>query len=213
MPETVRFYFSFRSPYSWLAFVRIDAALAGLPVTLDRIPVFPPPNFPNDPSKIPAKATYIRTDVGRIAEAYGLAYQMPAKLDCEWVRPHAAFVFAKDAGKDLDFGNALFAARWSRGLDVGENPVMQAAAVSVGLDATALLAAADDEAFHKRVWEGMIQAAGEDGIFGVPYFVFRGDRYWGNDRIEWLVRAIRRVHGMPVADLSDPLTPLDRPGV
>lgn len=211
--EQVRFYFSFRSPYSWLAFHRIDPALAGLPVTLDRIPVFPPPNFANDPAKVPAKAKYIRTDIGRIAEAYGFAYRVPDALDCEWVRPHAVFLRAKDEGKDLAFGKALYEARWSRGLDVGDNAVMREAALSAGLDANTALAAADDAAYHRRVWEGMIQGAGEDDIFGVPYFVFRGDRYWGNDRIEWLVRAIRRAHGMPVVDLTDPLTPLDRPGV
>jgi 2-hydroxychromene-2-carboxylate isomerase len=211
--DPLRFYFSFRSPYSWLAFHRIDDALAGLPVVLDRIPVFPPPNYANDPAKIPHKAAYIRTDVGRIAEAWGLAYRVPEKLDCDWIRPHAAFLCAKDDGKDRAFGNALYAARWSRGLDLGDDAVVRAAATEAGLDPDAVLAAASDEAFHKRVWEGMIQGAGEDGIFGVPYFVFRGDRYWGNDRIEWLVRAIRRAHGIPVVDLGDPLTPLDRPGV
>jgi 2-hydroxychromene-2-carboxylate isomerase len=45
----------------------------------------------------------------------------------------------------------------------------------------------------------------------VPYFVYRGETFWGNDRIDWLVRAIRRAHGMPVVDLSrDVLAPLDR---
>lgn len=210
--DTVRFYFSFRSPYSWLAFHRIDAALAGLSVVLDRIPVFPPPNFANDPAKVPAKLEYIRADVARIAEAWGLPYAVPVKLDCDWVRPHAAFVAARDERKDAAFGTALFEARWCRGLDVGEDDVLRDAAVAAGVDPVRLVAAAGDEAFHRRVWEGMIQGAGEDGVFGVPYFVFRGEHYWGNDRIEWLVRAIRRARGMPVVDLRDPLTPLDRPG-
>ena len=57
----------------------------------------------------------------------------------------------------------------------------------------------------------MIQGAQEDSIFGVPYFVYRGEPFWGNDRIEWLVRAVRIAHGMPVVDLArDLLAPLDR---
>ena len=212
MSDTVRFYFSFRSPYSWLAFHRIGPALAKLPVALDPIPVFPPPNYANDPSGVPAKAAYILHDVPRIATAYGLPYRRPEKLDCDWVRPHAAFLRAKDQGAADAFGKALFAARWERGLDVGENAVMAEASRTSGLDAHAVLAAADDEAMHKRVWEGMIQGASEDGIFGVPYFVFRAEHFWGNDRIEWLVRAIRAAHGMPVVDLTrDFLQPLDRP--
>jgi 2-hydroxychromene-2-carboxylate isomerase len=209
--ETVRFYFSFRSPYSWLAFHRLGPALAKLPVTIDRIPVFPPPDYPNDPTAVPNKAAYIAHDVARVAEAYGLPFRSPDKLDTEWVRPHAAFLFAKDQGRDDAFGKAMYAARWSRGEDVGDDAVMAAAAREAEIDADGAVAAANDEAKHKRVWEGMIQAAGEDNIFGVPYYVFRGERFWGNDRIDWLVRSVRKAHDMPVVDLrEDFLEPLDR---
>ena len=209
--DPVRFYFSFRSPYSWLAFLRIGPALDALPVTVDPIPVFPPPDFPNDPTAVPAKAAYITKDVQRIADAYGLDVKIPEKLDTEWVRPHAAFVFAKDAGRGDAFGKALYAARWQQGLDVGEDTVMAQAARDAGVDPDGLVTAADDEGMHERVWLGMMQAAGEDGIFGVPYFAYRGETFWGNDRIEWLVRAIRHAHGMPVVDLTgDFLQPLDR---
>ena len=30
-----------------------------------------------------------------------------------------------------------------------------------------------------------------DGAFGVPFLIYKGENFWGNDRIEWLVRAIR----------------------
>src|SRR5688572_6075555 len=112
-PEPIRFYFSFRSPYSWLALVRVDAALAGLPVALDYLPVFPPPNFANDPAAVPNKLAYIRQDVQRFADAYGLRVQMSEKIDCDWVRPHAAFLYAHDQGKGPAFAHALFDARCS----------------------------------------------------------------------------------------------------
>lgn len=209
--EPVRFYFSFRSPYSWLALLRAPAALASLPVRLEYLPVFPPPNFPNDPTAVPNKAAYIGHDMARIAQAYGLPFKLPAKLDCDWIRPHAAFVYALDRGKGLEFARALFDARFGRGLDVGDDAVMGEAATAVELEAAPLVAAASDEGYQTRVVQGMIQAAQEDGIFGVPYFVYRGERFWGNDRVDWLVRSIRRENGMPVVDLTgDCLQPLDR---
>lgn len=209
--ETIRFYFSFRSPYSWLALVRIDAALAGLPVKLDYLPVFPPPNFANDPTAVPNKRAYIALDVARTAEAYGLTFNMSDKLDCEWIRPHAAFLYALDQGKGPAFARALFDARFSRGKDLGEPEVLSEAAAALALDAGALLAAAGDPGYQTRVVQGMIQGTQEDAIFGVPYFVFRGERFWGNDRVDWLVRAVRRSLGLKVADLAaDPPLPVDR---
>jgi 2-hydroxychromene-2-carboxylate isomerase len=209
--DTIRLYFSFRSPYSWLAFVRIGPALTGLPVALEYLPVFPPPNYPNDPTAVPNKVKYITHDVARLAEAYGFGFKMPEKVDCEWVRPHAAFLYALDQGKAVPFGRGLFEARFVHGRDVGDDGVMAEVASGHGLDAGALVAAAADAAYQTRVVQGMINGVQQDSIFGVPYFVYRGERFWGNDRIDWLVRAIRRAHGMPVVDLSrDFLQPLDR---
>ena len=209
--DTIRFYFSFRSPYSWLAFERIDRAIERLPVALHYVPVFPPPNYPNDPTAVPNKLKYIQHDVPRQAEAYGLRVKMPETLDCEWVRPHAAFLYALDQGKARAFGGGLFEARFSEGRDVGEDAVMAEVASAHGIDAGALVAAAADPAYQTRVVQGMIMAVQEDSIFGVPYFSYRGETFWGNDRIDWLVRSIRRAHGMPVVDLTrDFLQPLDR---
>jgi 2-hydroxychromene-2-carboxylate isomerase len=209
--DRVRFYFSFRSPYSWLAFLRIERALAGLPVKLDYLPVFPPPNFPNDPAAVPNKLSYIQKDVARIAEAYGFATKPLQKLDCDWVRPHAAFVYAADQSKGREFGRAAYEARFVHGCDLGDDAVLAETARVLELDPVRVIDAAGDKAYQTRVVQGMIQGAQEDAIFGVPYFVYRREAFWGNDRIEWLMRAIRKAHGMPVVDLSDDwLRALDR---
>ena len=34
-------------------------------------------------------------------------------------------------------------------------------------------------------------AAGErDGVFGVPTFIVDGEPFWGNDRVEWVVKKL-----------------------
>ena len=151
--ESVELYFSFRSPYSWLVFHRLEAAFRDLPVALTFVPAYPAGDFPNDPAALPAKLAYLIADVGRIAEAYGLSPRWPGKIDTDWPRPHAAFLGADDRGRGLAFARAAFARRR------------------------------------------------ESGVFGVPTFVHREQKFWGNDRLEWLVRAIRRDAGLPVPDL------------
>jgi 2-hydroxychromene-2-carboxylate isomerase len=41
MTDKLQFYFSFRSPYSWLALYRINLNRKDLPVDIEMIPVFP----------------------------------------------------------------------------------------------------------------------------------------------------------------------------
>ena len=97
--ESIKMYFSFRSPYAWLAYHRLVHALQGFPIAVRRIPVFPPPDFPNDPAAMPLKLAYIFADVQRIASAYGLPVRFPEKGDTDWMRPHAAYVYAERQGR------------------------------------------------------------------------------------------------------------------
>jgi 2-hydroxychromene-2-carboxylate isomerase len=199
--ERVVFYFSFRSPYAWMAYHRIVRAGTSLPVEFERIPVFPPPDFPNDPAAVPAKLDYILHDVGRIAAAYGLPVRWPASRDTDWMRPHAAWIHAADAGQGDSFALALYGARFSEGRNVGDDEVLRDAARVARLDPAAIIRAAADPVLHERVLAGMMRGLG-DGIFGVPFFVYRGERFWGNDRVEWLLRAVATNAGTPVPDLA-----------
>ncbi len=47
MADRLKFYFSFRSPYSWLAMYRINLLRVQLPVELQLIPIFPPKDKEN----------------------------------------------------------------------------------------------------------------------------------------------------------------------
>jgi 2-hydroxychromene-2-carboxylate isomerase len=205
--ETVRFYFSFRSPFAWFAFRRVEDALAGLPVTLHYIPIFPPKDYP-DPLADPSRGQYIDADATRFAKAYGLEFRMPDPFDTDWLRPNAAYLFAEDHGRGREFALGLFSLRFSEGRDVGTDEAIAEAARVTALDAEAAVRAAADPAFQKRVMRGFVLAR-QDGLFGVPFFVYRGEKFWGNDRIEWLRRQIESDMGKPVPDLtSNPLAPV-----
>lgn len=188
--ETVRFYWSFRSPYAWLATLRVDEALRGLPVQLDWIPIYPPPDFPNDPARLPNKLKYIHQDVARFARAYGLPFQAPNEVDVDWKIPHCAYLFARRAGRGPDFLCEVFAARFERGENLGDPAVLGAAARASGVDAQGALEAHRDETIGGELMRGF-QSAGQDGLFGVPTWVYRDQMFWGNDRVEWLADAIR----------------------
>lgn len=44
--RAIRFYFSFRSPYAWLAAERLESELGGLGVPIERLPIFPKDSEP-----------------------------------------------------------------------------------------------------------------------------------------------------------------------
>jgi 2-hydroxychromene-2-carboxylate isomerase len=205
LPAVTLFY-SFRSPYSWLALGRLQRIELG--ADLRYIAVFPPPGMTPVSTSSPRRLAYTRDDATRIAAAYGYTVRWPEALDTEWVRPHASAYWATEAGRGADFILAAHAARFECGEDLGDASVLASVAREVGLDGDACVAAADDPARHAQVWAGMKEAQ-TAGIFGVPTFLLDGELFWGNDRLEWLVRRLEQTRGRAVPDLSaQPLAPV-----
>ncbi len=203
--DVVRFYFSFRSPYAWLALHRMDQALKGLPVTIELIPVYPPDDMPNNPTNVPNKMRYMGRDFLRIAQAYGLRVQPPASLDTDWARAHAPFLWADEQGKGEAYAREAFSARWQRGQDLADDEVIAAVARACGLDPEGACAAAANPDLQDGVRALRDKGFTEDGLFGVPYFVYRDESFWGNDRLDWLVRSIQTAQGIDVPELRGDL--------
>lgn len=191
--DAIRFYFSFRSPYAWLAAERVESELGDLGVPIAPIPIFPTPElFPNDPTAIPEKVAYLAQDIPRLARERGLTVRFPSATDTDWELPHAAFLGALSQGGGQRFMVELFRKRFCEGLDVGEDSVVADAARNADLDAEATLAAGHSETLRAEAAAGWKRAVERDGIFGVPSFVYAGRLYWGQDRMHFLRSAVVR---------------------
>ena len=206
MVDSIRFYFSFRSPYSWLGFYRLSGIAEQLPVDIEYIPSFPPEDFPNDPRNNKTKSLYIAGDIKRFTEAYGLKTSWPKPFDTDWIIPHSAYIYAQDNDQGISFALNSYSLRFEQGKNIGDDQVLSNLAALSGLAPDKTVQAAHDKQFQDRVISGM-KATVQDGMFGVPFFIYKGQKYWGNDRLEWLLRAIYRDAGKPVPDLvNDPFS-------
>jgi 2-hydroxychromene-2-carboxylate isomerase len=76
----------------------------------------------------------------------------------------------------------VYRARWQEGLDICDQDVVAGLAREVGLDPDRLVGAVDDPAVREKGLEALLSVCRE-GVFGVPYFVNRFERFWGVDRL------------------------------
>ncbi|MFB3116366.1 MAG: 2-hydroxychromene-2-carboxylate isomerase [Gammaproteobacteria bacterium] len=208
MADKVQFYFSFRSPYSWLAMHRISLLREKLPVELHLTPVLPPRGKENFMLSDKNKVRYIIKDVNRIATAYGLDVKWPESFDTDWLAVHIAYIYAAEQGKGIPFCLAVYHARFVEGKDVGDEMIMREISLACGLDADTLIEAQTKRQYKRTLLQGMA-SAGEKGVFGVPFFVYKDSIYWGNDRLEWLLREINDNFGTLLPDLT--VDPFRRP--
>ena len=194
MTTRPRLYFSFRSPYSWLAVHRLREAVPDLFQVLDLVPYWSPEERTarelerrggrihyTEMSR--AKRLYLLPDVKRLADRAGLPVVWPSDAGPRWDLPHLAWLLARRMGRPAEFYDALVEARWGRGECVWDPGVVRRAASCAGIDPDLVLAAPEDpEVWGEAV--GCLYQAHLDSVFGVPYLKWGRHRFWGFDRLD-----------------------------
>ena len=113
----------------------------------------------------------------------------PTYHDNPLILPNCAIIAAGDAAGA--FSKAVLQAHWRDDADIADPAVLRALATDVGLSGDALLAAAqtpDVQAKH----EANTKEAAERGICGSPTYFGGGDRFYGQDRLMMVDRALER---------------------
>ncbi len=185
--RVVRFYFAYNSPYAFLANSRLAHELAAFDVSIEYTPVYSPRSG-GAPDFASPRLRYMAEDVRRFADAYGLELKVGPFADSG--SACRGFLYARAEGRAKAYHDSVYAARFLEGRDIADVDTLAAVAARAGLARRCFLAALDDASWAAAL-AACNEAASADGVFGVPFFVFNGQRFWGNDRIEWLVRAIR----------------------
>ncbi len=202
--EPVRLYFAFRSPYSWMATERvINEGIAVNPIAYVKTPTeTPPPN----PITSAAKGAYVARDVMRLAKRIGFTFCLPEPFDIDFSRPNNAFFAANQHGKGLSFMRAAYRSRFVGGRNIAKDEVLADISLEAGFDPDYALAAADDASVRDQSLAAMEETLEIDRPFGVPFFVFRGEPFWGQDPVDLLLETVRAAE----TDVPDQRRPKSR---
>jgi 2-hydroxychromene-2-carboxylate isomerase len=191
----VEIWFDVVCPYAYLASTQIDAvaARAGARVRWEPMllgGVFRAINAGDDPNRTMSEAKRLHTarDLERWSEHFSVPLRRPPNHPRRTVLAMRAICATREEERVRAI-HALFAAYWARGEDVSEVAVVRAALISAGLDGAALVTRADEDAVKEDL-RARTQRAVEKGIFGVPTMFVRGEMFWGQDRLDWVERAL-----------------------
>lgn len=202
-PTRPRFYFSFRSPYSWVGARKIEAQFPHHRLSLEYLPYWEPE--PETLAELTARGgeflyrpmsrarqLYILQDVKRIWSKLGYRAVWPVDGDntC-WERPHMAYLHARRCGRGREFFWAAWRARWEEGRDVTDASTIGAIGAGLGLDPAPLVDARRDPAIRQEGVD-VLWRAYRDAVFGVPFFVLGREKFWGQDRVDEFLEAVHR---------------------
>jgi 2-hydroxychromene-2-carboxylate isomerase len=205
MTLSVDLFFSFRSPYSYLALPKTRQLVADYDAIVNLRPVYPlavrVPGFFKRAN--PQFARYVVLDSSRVAKQENIPFRFPrpdpilqdmTTLEVAENQPYIHRLTrlgaaAQLAGRALEFTDAIARVLWDgtvKGWNEGDH--LSQAAASAGFDLPAMDAAvAADPDRYERVISDNEQAHAASGHWGVPTFVFDNEPFFGQDRIGMLI--------------------------
>jgi 2-hydroxychromene-2-carboxylate isomerase len=202
-------YFSFRSPYSWIAMRKLEERVPNAPEVIEYLPYWEPQEdirteldtrgsgFLYAPMS-KAKHLYILRDIKNLTQQHGYAMTWPVDVNPRWDVPHLAWLAARRLGGERALFWALHRARWQEGRDIWHWAVVAEVADGVGLDGQAVVDAANSQEIQAEAVDILARAYDED-VFGVPFFFAGRQRFWGLDRLEMFIEALSAA-GVPLSD-------------
>lgn len=134
-----------------------------------------------------AKVKYLYMDCRRLAKLQGLTIRATTKL-WDATLGSQAMLFARSRDRLWEFCDPMLAAFWRREFDLESPAAIGAALAAAGLDLT------DWQTWRETRGQADLaaaQARAESlGVFGAPTFVYRGELFWGSDRVDLLAATL-----------------------
>jgi 2-hydroxychromene-2-carboxylate isomerase len=191
---TLHFWFDYSCPYAYLASTQV-AALAGRtgaelvyePMLLGGVFRAVGTSQRLFAELSPAKARHNALDMQRWADLFGVPLAMPAGHPMRTVEALRVTLLS---GIDPRVVDGLYRAYWVEGRGPSEDATMRDVLGRAGYDADAIIgrqAEAKDD-LHRRTDQAIAL-----GIFGAPAFVVGDEMFWGQDRIEFVEKELKRV--------------------
>ena len=188
MAEPLDFYFSFRSPYSYLAAPRAFALGERYDIDVRYQGVIP---MAMRGQSVPrAKRLHTLRDVDREARRLGMPFgRIHDPIGAGATRCLVVAEHARDEGREAAFVLSASRGIWAEAVDVAGDRGLRLVAERAGLAWDGCQAALGDPELRARV-DRSTKRLVELGHWGVPVIVFRDELFWGQDRLEDVERML-----------------------
>ncbi len=199
MAERIEYFLAHSSPWTYLAGPRFTSLVErnGLAVTFkpyDIMRVFQLNGTkPVGQRPKPVQANRLR-ELGRWRALLDMLLNLhPAHFPVDPTLAGRIVIAAQEAGtvqnKIIALSFAYLRACWAEERDLADESTVVQIAESVGLAGEDLLAAAQGDA-TSTVFEANTEEAIAQDVFGSPTWIYKGELFWGQDRLDFLTRMV-----------------------
>ena len=200
MGRTVDYYFAPQSPWAYLGHQRLadiarrsGAGIRVMPMDLGG-KVFPISGGLPLGQRAPQRQAYRLVELQRFSEHLGAPLHLKPKYFPVGGDDAARLIIAADlaAGAEaaMRVAGAVLSACWAQERNIADEKVLAELLTEQDLPAT-VLDKSHSQAVQER-YDAYTQAAIDAGVFGAPSYVIDGELFWGQDRLDFVERALTK---------------------
>jgi carboxymethylenebutenolidase len=196
MGKTIDYYFSLVSPWTYLGARRLEEIAAAKGAVIRVKPVSLAKIFPQSgglplPKRAPQRQAYRLVELERWSKFLGEPITLhPAFFPAdERLAAYCVIAAGETGGDPLKLAHAILRAVWVEERNIAEEETLAAILKETGHDPEAILSAAKEPS-KEAAYDELSQEALEAGVFGSPSYVVEGELFWGQDRLDFLERAL-----------------------
>jgi 2-hydroxychromene-2-carboxylate isomerase len=194
--KTIEFYFDVGSPTSYLAYTQLPKIAAEAGARIEWRPMLLGGVFKAtgnaSPVTVPAKGRWMGQDLLRWARRYGVpwAWNPHFPINTLTLMRGATGLQMREPAALPRYLDAVFAALWREGRNLGDPAVLAATLAEAGFDPAHLAALAADPEVKARLVADT-DAAVARGVFGAPTCFVGGQMFFGQDRLDFVREALQ----------------------
>jgi len=191
--ETLKFYYDFKSPFTYLALQPALGLEGSHRVKLNFIPRDFEPRVayggdleqrqPHDWNKV----RYLYADARRFANERGIIIRGPQKLFDSRLAMMSG-IYAQEHGRFREYAPRVFERFFKRELNIEDPAAIAEVLRECSLNVRDFIHYAASKGPEDI--ESARAEADRDGVFGVPTTIVAGEPFWGNDRIDWVIKKL-----------------------
>tara|TARA_A100001011_G_scaffold367758_1_gene421437 strand:- start:9 stop:596 length:588 start_codon:yes stop_codon:yes gene_type:complete len=191
MIKPFEFYFDFISPYSFLAHKEIKKIEKKFSIKVQYKPILLGGlhnlHGIKAPAFIPAKARHMIRDCKLIAEKNKVKFKFNSYFPIRSLNLMRGVLVAEEDNFKSYYVDTIFNSIWQDGLNMNDDNVVQKVLKNLNVNPKTFFlrsaSASIKDSLRKRTSD-----AYDKGIFGAPSFVSNNKVFWGQDRIEFVLK-------------------------
>ena len=190
MTKKLEFFFDYVSPYSYLANSQLNSIKG---IEIQYRPMFlgvvmeATGNKP--PGALPARGKYLTKDIKRWAKHLGIPFKFNSIFPQNTLKSLRLSLAAQNHGVFNNIHQSLFDAMFVYNQDLSQDNVLAEIIKKNSLDDYRLMEEIEDSSIKSALKKNTDEAIAR-GVFGAPTFFIDEEMFFGNDRFEFIKKAL-----------------------